>query len=231
MPTHAMTRYTNSFPVNLWKIPKDGVRELLGDVAVHVVSFWPRLLCSIDIEACTGAKVPVFIFVLDSQTACAQYVSASFLSSLLELVWLFPGIDLRGLVSGYRTAIPCLLAACWKKPFSAQLSPVHVKPAKYIKRGKLEGRWDWVWAGMKRLKFISHFVVEALCASLRSLPPKQAMELLVCKDIDFVLCFIYLIRLHQFTTSWDIILERRRLYVRFARKLRSSFQANTGTAS
>lgn len=39
MPTHAMTRYTNSFPVNFWKIPQDGVRELLSDVAVHVVSF------------------------------------------------------------------------------------------------------------------------------------------------------------------------------------------------
>lgn len=103
----------------------------------------------------------------------------------------FLGIDLRGLVSGYRTAMPCLVAACSKKPFSAQLSPVHVKPAKYIKRGKLEeGRWDWVWAGMKRLKFISHLVEEALCANLRSLPPKQAMELLVCKVIDVVLCVI-----------------------------------------
>lgn len=103
----------------------------------------------------------------------------------------FPGINLRGLVSGYRTAIPCLVAARWKKPFSAQLSGVHVKPAKYIKRGKLGGgRWDWVWAGMKRLKFISHFVEEALCANLRSLPPKQAMEPLVRKVIDFVLCHI-----------------------------------------
>lgn len=117
-----------------------------------------------------------------------------FYQDFWELVWFSSGIDLRGLVSGYRTAIPCLLAACWKKPFSAQLSPVHVKPAKYIKRGKLES--SWVWDGMKRLKFISHFVVEALCANLRSLPPKQAMELLVCKDIDFALCFIYLVHLH-----------------------------------
>lgn len=36
---------------------------------------------------------------------------------------------------------------------------------------------------MKRLKFISHFVVEALCANLRSLPPKELMEALVCRDI------------------------------------------------
>lgn len=61
---------------------------------------------------------------------------------------------------------------------------MHVKPAKYIRRGKLEdGRWDWICAGMKRLKFISHFVVEALCANLRSLPPKEVMEALVCRDI------------------------------------------------
>lgn len=70
---------------------------------------------------------------------------------------------------------------------------MHVKPAKNIKRGKLEDeRQDWVLAGMKRLKFISHFVVEASCANLRSLPPKEAMELLVCRDIDNVMCLVYL---------------------------------------
>lgn len=39
MPTHAVTRYTNSFPVNFWKISQDSVWKLFGDVAVHVVSF------------------------------------------------------------------------------------------------------------------------------------------------------------------------------------------------
>lgn len=55
---------------------------------------------------------------------------------------------------------------------------------------------------MKRLKFISQFVVEAVCANLSSLPPKEAMEPLVCRDIiDTVICLIYLDHLLQFTTS------------------------------
>lgn len=37
-------------------------------------------------------------------------------------------VDVRGDVSGYTTAIPFWAAADWKKPFSAQLSPVHVNP-------------------------------------------------------------------------------------------------------
>lgn len=143
------------------------------------------------------------------------------------------GIDLRGLVSGYRTAIPCLLAACWKKPFSAQLSPVHVKPAKYIKRGKLEdGRWDWIWAGMKRLKFISHFVVEELCANLRSLPPKEAMEPLVCRDIDTVMWLIISASVYKFGQHWNIdeySVDCGLVLIRIRRelKLTSKFSTNT----
>ena len=38
--------------------------------------------------------------------------------------------DERGDVSGYTIAIPCLEAVAWKNPFSAPLSPVHVKPAR-----------------------------------------------------------------------------------------------------
>jgi hypothetical protein len=37
---------------------------------------------------------------------------------------------LRGEVSGYTIAIPFCDAADWKNPFSAPLSPVHVKPAR-----------------------------------------------------------------------------------------------------
>jgi hypothetical protein len=44
----------------------------------------------------------------------------------------------RGLVSGYKTAIPRLLAPYWKKPFSEQLSPVHVRPESHINKGTLD---------------------------------------------------------------------------------------------
>ena len=49
---------------------------------------------------------------------------------------------LRGLVSGYTTAIPFWLAPCWKKPFSAQLSGVHVRPERKKSTGTL-------WRGLR----------------------------------------------------------------------------------
>lgn len=59
---------------------------------------------------------------------------------------------------------------------------------------------------MKRLKFISHFVVEALCVNLSSLPPKEAMEPFVCRDIiDTVICLIYLDHLRE---HWNVEMYR-----------------------
>lgn len=71
--------------------------------------------------------------------------------------------------------MPFWLAACWKNPFSAPLSPVHVKPARYISNGTLLRVLMSVCGGRKRLKAISQLVVEALWVHLRSLPPKDAM--------------------------------------------------------
>lgn len=76
--------------------------------------------------------------------------------------------------------MPCLLAPCWKKPFSAQLSPVQVSPDSHTSIGTL---LDSDCFGRKRLNFISQPVVDALWASLRSLPPKQAMVAVVLTDI------------------------------------------------
>ena len=72
------------------------------------------------------------------------------------------------------------LPQCWKKPFSAQLSPVQVSPDSHISMGTL---LDSACLGRKRLNFISQPVVDALWASLRSFPPKQAMVAVVLTDI------------------------------------------------
>lgn len=77
--------------------------------------------------------------------------------------------------------MPRLLAACWKKPFSEQLSPVHVRPDSQMSRGTFDLSDE---GGRYRLNFISHPVVEASWASLRSFPPKEAMVAVVLTDIS-----------------------------------------------
>ena len=79
--------------------------------------------------------------------------------------------------------MPFSLALCWKNPFSAPLSPVHVNPAKYISKGTLCKGFRVAWGGRKRLKPISQDVVEALWVNLRSLPPKEAIVAFVWTDM------------------------------------------------
>lgn len=57
--------------------------------------------------------------------------------------------------------MPCLLAPCWKKPFSEQLSGVQVKPESQMKSGTLLCEFT-AWGGRYRLKAISQPVVLAL---------------------------------------------------------------------
>ena len=52
-----------------------------------------------------------------------------------------------------------------------------------MRRGTLCSGLVVAWGGMYRLKFISHLVVDALWASLKSLPPKLAIVALVVTDI------------------------------------------------
>lgn len=89
----------------------------------------------------------------------------------------------RGLVSGYSTAIPFWLAPCWKKPFSEQLSAVHVKPESHINTGALCNAFVVTCGGRYRLKFISVPVTFDWCASFSSLPPKEAIVAFVVIDM------------------------------------------------
>lgn len=109
MPTHTMTRNTNPARINLlFKGFKDCRGQFFGYVAVHIVPFVVGRECSVDIEPGAGAEVVCVVFALDSK--------ASYNLSALILFegwgeWGGEG-GIRGLVSGYKTAIPFLLAPC-----------------------------------------------------------------------------------------------------------------------
>lgn len=120
MATHAVTSNANSAAVQLFKMLKQGLWELLRDIRVHFVVLVPRLLGCVDIETGTGTKVVRIVLTLDLQASCSYDQNVRDKDIIMR--------NVLGLVSGYTTARPFWLAPCWKKPFSEQLSPVHVKP-------------------------------------------------------------------------------------------------------
>lgn len=70
MSTHAVASDTNAVGVQLRESVKDSPRQLLGDVAVHVVAVVIRSLGGIDVESCAGTKVIRVILALDVEAAC-----------------------------------------------------------------------------------------------------------------------------------------------------------------
>ena len=68
MTTHAMSCDAHFARVQLLERAKECSRELIRDVAVHLVAFNPGLLCCVDVEACAGTKVVGIIFTLDLET-------------------------------------------------------------------------------------------------------------------------------------------------------------------
>jgi hypothetical protein len=118
--THAVARDADSAPVQLLELLEECFRKFLCDVRVHVVSLRPGLLCRIYVEASARAEVVCVVLALDLQATCMAFRVSQ--GDQCE------ASDVRGLVSGYTTAMPFSLAPCWKKPFSEQLSPVHVRP-------------------------------------------------------------------------------------------------------
>lgn len=66
--THAVTSNANVTRVQLRESRKDSLRQLLADVAVHVVAGVVGSLGGVDVEASTGAKVIGVILALNVQT-------------------------------------------------------------------------------------------------------------------------------------------------------------------
>lgn len=69
MSTHAVTGDTDATRVQLRESSKDRLRQLLGDVAVHVVTVLVGSLGGVDVEAGAGAKVIRVVLALDVEAA------------------------------------------------------------------------------------------------------------------------------------------------------------------
>lgn len=68
--THAVAGDTNAVGVQLRESAKDSLRQLLGDIAVHIVAVVIRGLGGIDVEAGSGAEIISIILTLNVEAAC-----------------------------------------------------------------------------------------------------------------------------------------------------------------
>ena len=68
MPTHTMSKNANPTPIHLLEVLKNSLRQFGRDIAVHFVSFRPRFLGSVDVEASPAAEIEGVVFALDFQT-------------------------------------------------------------------------------------------------------------------------------------------------------------------
>jgi len=58
MSAHAVSRDTDSAPVELLEGRKESFRKFFGNVRVHVVALVVRLLSRVDVEARAGSEIP-----------------------------------------------------------------------------------------------------------------------------------------------------------------------------
>lgn len=69
MTTHAMTSNANPASIQLRESLEDNLRQLLSDIAVHIIALVVGGLGSIDIETRARTKVISIVLALDVQTA------------------------------------------------------------------------------------------------------------------------------------------------------------------
>lgn len=65
MPTHTVAGNTNTTGIQLGERSKDGLRQLVGDIAIHVIAGVVGSFGGVDVEAGTGAEVVCVILALD----------------------------------------------------------------------------------------------------------------------------------------------------------------------
>lgn len=68
--THAVTGDADFVGVELRESSEDSLRQLRGDVAVHVIAIVVRGLGGVDVEAGTSSEVIRIVLALDIQTTC-----------------------------------------------------------------------------------------------------------------------------------------------------------------
>ena len=135
MTTHAVTENTHTAAIQLLEFREKCFRKFIGDIAVHVIALAPWFLGSVDIETCARAEVIGVVFALDFEATwrrvyliSKQDANRKREQSQSRALGKESNNSIRGEVSGYTTAMPFSDALCCAKPFSAQLSPVQVKP-------------------------------------------------------------------------------------------------------
>lgn len=74
MSPHTMPRNADPARIQLFKLREQRLRQLLCDIAVHLIPLAPRLPCRIDVEARTGPEVVAFVFAFDLQAPCHPHI-------------------------------------------------------------------------------------------------------------------------------------------------------------
>lgn len=74
MTTHTVTSNTNTTRIKLRESSKDSLRQLVGDVAVHIIAGIVRSLCSVDVETRAGAEIIRIILAFDVKAACKMLI-------------------------------------------------------------------------------------------------------------------------------------------------------------
>lgn len=70
MSPHTMPRNADPARIQLLKLGEQRLRQLLRDIAVHLISLTPRLPRRIDVEARAGPEIVAFVFAFDLQAPC-----------------------------------------------------------------------------------------------------------------------------------------------------------------
>lgn len=69
MPTHTVAGDTNTTGIQLRERSKDGLWQLFGDIAVHVIAGVVGGFSGVDVEAGAGAEVVCVVLALDVEAA------------------------------------------------------------------------------------------------------------------------------------------------------------------
>lgn len=84
MSTHAVTGDTDAVGVQLGESTKDSLRQLLSDVAVHVVAVVIRGLGGIDVKPGTSAEVICIVLALNVEAAFSIHKVRTFWFGLVR---------------------------------------------------------------------------------------------------------------------------------------------------
>ena len=96
MAAHAVAEDAHAVRIHLFEVFEDGLGQLRGDVAVHLVSLAPRGFGRVDVEARAASEIKRVVLALDLEASCDRIRYNSFRTNGRDYL----GAAVRGLVSG-----------------------------------------------------------------------------------------------------------------------------------